>query len=140
MTGWLADYYHPAIAGDILVRAGAASRRDADDAHVKEHSRAGSEGQKRFLDPRFGTEQIHLQALGTHPSFARRGLARALCRWGMDRAARDGVAATLMASPMGRGVYPRLGFEELGSVTAQVAGEDEKTHLYAMAWDPRRSE
>lgn len=55
----------------------------------------------------------------------------------MDLAARDGVVVTLLASPMGRGVYPRLGFEELGTVTAQVEGEDEKTHLYAMAWDPK---
>lgn len=70
---------------------------------------------------------MHLQALGTHPLFPRRGLARDLCRWGMDRAARDGVVVALLASPMGRGVYPRFGFEELGSVTAHVdrgRGED----------------
>lgn len=107
---------------------------------MKEHSRANAEGHRRFLDARFGTEQIRLQALGTHPMFLRRGLAAALCRWGMDRAAGDGVAVTLMASPMGRGVYPRLGFEELGCVTAQVDGEDEKTHLYAMAWQPESSD
>lgn len=75
-----------------------------------------------MLDSRFGAEQAHLQALGTHPSYLRRGLARRLCRWGMDQAARDGVVVTLLASPMGRGVYPRLGFDELGTITAQVDG------------------
>lgn len=53
----------------------------------------------------------------------------------MEQAARDGVVVTLMASPMGRLVYPRLGFKELGEVTAQVPGEAERTFLYAMAYD-----
>lgn len=77
---------------------------------------------------------MHLQALGTHPLFLRRGLARAMCGWGMRRAAGDGVAVTLLASPMGRRVYPRFGFEELGMVRARVDGEEEGTELYAMAW------
>lgn len=104
---------------------------------MREHSRACSEGRGAFLDSRFGAEQIHLQALGTRPSHLRRGLARRLCQWGMGRAARDGVVITLLASPMGRGVYPRFGFEELGTITAQVEGKEERTHLYAMAWDPK---
>lgn len=125
-------------AADILAQAGAGTRRDANPSHAREHFRAYYEGRTAFLDSRFGTEQMHLQALGTHPSYLRRGLARRLCQWGMDQAARDGAVVTLVASPMGRNVYPRLGFEELGIITVQVEGEEEKTELTAMAWDPKK--
>ena len=47
---------------------------------------------------------------------------------------------TLLASPMGRLVYPRLGFKELGQATAQVPGEEERTFLYAMAFEPKLQE
>lgn len=101
------------------------------------HARAADEGQRKFLHPRYGTEQIHLQALGTHPSFTRRGLARELCRWGMDRAAGDSIVATLLAAPVARQVYARFGFEELGLVTVRVEGQGEGTCLTPMAWDVR---
>lgn len=71
-----------------------------------------------------------------HPSFTQRGLARRLCQWGQDRAARDGVVVTLAAAPMARSFYPRFGFRELGMVTAQVEGEEERAFLWPMMWDP----
>lgn len=91
----------------------------------------------QYVDAIYGTEQIHLQALGTHPSFTRRGLAGRLVRWGMDRAVRDGVVAALLAAPLARNVYPRLGFVELGTTVVQVEGDEAKTFLYPMVWDPK---
>ncbi|ROV91235.1 hypothetical protein VPNG_09696 [Cytospora leucostoma] len=44
-----------------------------DPAHAAEHSRACDEGHEMFLDTLFGTEQVHLQALGTHPLYLREG-------------------------------------------------------------------
>lgn len=112
-------------------------RKDANRAHVKAHSRAVDEGHEKFIDARYGTEQCYLNALGTHPSMTRRGLARRLCRWGMDEAARDGVVVTLQSAPLARRVYPYFGFVELGEVKAQVEGEEECTFLYPMVWDPK---
>lgn len=113
------------------------NRRDANLPHTAEHARAAHEGHATLLSTRYGTEQIHLQALGTHASVTGRGLARRLCRWGMDLATRDGVAAvTLQAAPLARAVYPRFGFVELGTVKVQVAGEEACTFLYPMAWEP----
>ncbi|KAJ4394402.1 hypothetical protein N0V93_003619 [Gnomoniopsis smithogilvyi] len=129
--------YQPLSVAAVLLAAGAATRRDADTARMTEHSRAADEAHEKFLDPLYGTNQIHLQALGTHPSFTHRGLARALCQWGQDRAARDGTVITLSAAPMGRSVYPRFGFRELGMVTAQVEGEETRTHLWPMVWEPK---
>lgn len=90
------------------------------------------------MDAVYGTEQIHLQALGTPPSFTRRGLAGRLVRWGMDRAVRDGVVAALLAAPLARNVYPRLGFVELGTIVVQAEGDELRTFLYPMVWDPEQ--
>lgn len=117
--------------------AGAANRRDANPAHVKALSECAQACQRRCFAP-YTTEHIHLQALGTLSEFQRRGHGSVLVRWGMERAAQDGVVATLMASPMGRNVYPRLGWEELGEFKAQAHDEEEHTFLYPMVYDPRR--
>lgn len=58
----------------------------------------------------------------------------------MDHAAKDGVVATLQAAPLARGVYPRLGFVELGEVKVQVEGDEQCTFLYPMVWNPTVSE
>lgn len=112
-------------------------RRDTDQARTQAYSRASEEGHAKLPNARYGTEQIHLQALGTHPLMTRRGLARRLCHWGMGQAAMDGVVATLLAAPLARAVYPRFGFVELGEVEVQVEGEEQRTFLYPMVWGPR---
>ncbi|KAJ6488017.1 hypothetical protein C8R45DRAFT_1074476 [Mycena sanguinolenta] len=129
------DGYKPARSlGDVLAEAGAATRRDTTAARAAAYTRACDEAHEKYLIPQHGTAQIHLQALGTHPSFTRRGLAKALCRWGMDRADKDGIVATLVASPMGRDVYPRFGFEELGVVQAIDEEGERGPTLSAMRW------
>ncbi|KAJ9133961.1 hypothetical protein NKR23_g10392 [Pleurostoma richardsiae] len=130
--------YHPQNPSQVVQDAGGQDRRDANPAHAARHSEAAVEGHREHLDSLFGTEQLHLQGLGTHPDFQRRGLAASLCRWGMDRAAEDGVALTVMAAPLARGVYPRMGFRELEQVLVQVPGEEERTFLYPMVWEPSR--
>lgn len=80
--------------------------------------------------------QIYLQALGTHPSVTRQGLTRSLCRWGMGQTGRDDVVATLQAAPLARAVYLRLSYLELGEIKVQVKGEEHRTFLCPIVWDP----
>lgn len=95
----------------------------------------------KYFDGRFGYNQIHLQILGTHPDYQRRGYGTALCEWGMRRAKQDQVAVSLLASPMGYKLYLALGFEDFGTVPVQVDGEEEKIELRPMSWVPEmRSE
>lgn len=119
----------------VLLAAGSATRLDADAARAVEHARAAGEGHERYLG---AAEQIHLQALGTRPSLARRGLARGLVRWGTERAVREGVVATVLAAPMARAVYPRFGFQELGMVTAHIGGVGGYDVSVAYGVGPRR--
>lgn len=54
---------------------------------------------------------IDLDILGVHPSYQRRGLASKLLHWGLKRADQEGVETYLAASPDGKPVYERNGFE-----------------------------
>ncbi|KAF2253971.1 hypothetical protein BU26DRAFT_516224 [Trematosphaeria pertusa] len=53
----------------------------------------------------------------------------------MKKADDMGYRAYAFASPMGKRLYERLGFQMLGSVTAQVEGEDEKLELFCLDYE-----
>lgn len=61
--------------------------------------------------PRLETPSMHLYALGVHPDFRRRGLAKQLVRWGQDRAAERGVPAYVSAEMAGVMTYRACGFQ-----------------------------
>ena len=55
-----------------------------------------------------------LERISILPSHAGKGLAKALVSWIFPRADREGRICFLCASPMGYGLYRKLGFEEVG--------------------------
>jgi len=58
------------------------------------------------------------------PEFQRRGIAGELVRWGVEEAARRGGLECLTeASKMGRGVYARFGFVQIGEIEYVVDEE-----------------
>lgn len=52
----------------------------------------------------------------THPSHRGKGAAGLLVKWGIEQAERDRVPAYLEAGLMGRLVYERYGFVEMGDI------------------------
>ncbi|KXJ87047.1 acyl-CoA N-acyltransferase [Microdochium bolleyi] len=54
----------------------------------------------------------YLDTLATHPDYQRRGAGSMLVRWGVDRAAQDGVGVYLDASKDGLPLYERCGFAD----------------------------
>ncbi|VUC20929.1 unnamed protein product [Clonostachys rosea] len=109
------------------------NRRDWNPGHVEAFRcavRAASDG--RFAS-RYGEKQAHLQILGTHPGYQRRGAASALLRYGIKQAREEKLPITLFASHMGQPLYARFGFEDRGTVVVQVDGEEIKVTLTAMA-------
>lgn len=83
-------------------------------------------------DPRYRAGHVFLKILLTHPSHQRRGAGTALTRWGIEQARRLGVATTVFASPMGLGLYRRLGFREVGRFRVQCEGEGEFLEIPAL--------
>ncbi|KAH7222290.1 hypothetical protein BKA60DRAFT_607486 [Fusarium oxysporum] len=76
--------------------------------------------------------QIPLWEVVTHPDFRRRGAASMICEWGQKEADKDGKSLSLLATPMGKGLYSKLGYHVLGSVVVQVVGEEERVVVDAM--------
>ncbi|MBE2320560.1 GNAT family N-acetyltransferase [Solirubrobacter sp. CPCC 204708] len=67
-------------------------------------------------------DDVSVQYVATEAAFRRRGLAAQVLAGALARARADGArTATLQASPDGRGVYERLGFRTVATLTASVA-------------------
>ena len=83
----------------------------------------------------YGPRQISLRMMATHPEYWRKGAGRLAMQWGVDEADRQKVAVVMFASPLGKHLYERYGFRELGVVTVRVEGDDETLHVSGMARD-----
>ncbi|TLS26554.1 hypothetical protein PpBr36_04073 [Pyricularia pennisetigena] len=71
------------------------------------------------IDFIFGKSHDHyeLSILAVHPKHGRKGIGRNLVQWGLDRARGEKKDAYLIATPMGRPLYERLGFVDIGEVS-----------------------
>ncbi|KAI0834246.1 acyl-CoA N-acyltransferase [Hypoxylon sp. FL0890] len=106
-------------------------RRDANASHFRKFKQQMNAEFDSYFG-KYGDNQIHLWLLATHPDFRRRGAGTRLCRWGLERASRQSLYTTVLASPMGRSLYAELSFVDCGSFMVQVDGETEKLEIWAM--------
>lgn len=64
-------------------------------------------------------ESWYLDALGVHPDYQGRGVGRELVRWGLERAEKDGVCASVISAKGEDEFYRKAGFSlQDGSATA----------------------
>ena len=112
----------------IITDHGINERCDANKKHMEAYAKALPAGLKKY----FGSEQIPLWEVVTHPDFRRRGAASMICEWGQKEPDKDGKSLSLLATPMGKGLYSKLGYHVLGSVVVQVVGEEERVVVDAM--------
>ena len=86
-----------------------------------------------MFDDKYGADNhIYLSLLNTHPDYQDLGAGKALCQWGLEKAKREAWTVTLFSSPMGKRLYAKLGFREVGSFRTQVEGEAEWLDISAM--------
>ena len=86
-----------------------------------------------MFDDKYGADKyIYLSLLNTHPEYQGQGAGQALCQWGLDKAKMEGWSVTLFSSPMGKRLYAKLGFRDVGSFRTQVEGEAEWLDTPAM--------
>lgn len=60
-----------------------------------------------------GRPHMYLEMLATHPNHQRRGAGSLLMQWAVDKADELGLDAFIEASPAGRHLYSRYGFETI---------------------------
>jgi GNAT superfamily N-acetyltransferase len=91
----------------------------------------GRDVARAYLVPALEGRLIHMQGrpyclltnLCTHPDFQRRGAAIALVEWGVNKADQLRVPAYLEASDVDYGLYAKLGFKKIDTVTTVIDGE-----------------
>lgn len=89
------------------------------------------------MGPRFYQDPCYqLDNLAADFRYHRQGIGESLVRWGLDKARRLKLDPNTEASPMGEGLYKRLGFEQVGSWTVKLS-EDEKLVMPVMRYDVR---
>ncbi|KAL4882164.1 hypothetical protein BJY04DRAFT_187295 [Aspergillus karnatakaensis] len=89
---------------------------------------------KRHLDSSFGSRQLYLNTLATHPEYQGLGIGTDLVTAGLEAARASAVNVTLLATQAGRGVYRRLGFQSVANVSVVSVDEDQVFEFEAMAW------
>jgi GNAT superfamily N-acetyltransferase len=100
-------------------------------------SRVTAGAKQRLFNRHYGANYIQLQILGTLPQWQRKGAATALCSWGLQLAAILRFHVTVLASPMGKQLYTKLGFRKLAAVNVCAGQGDSGVTLTAMALEPR---
>lgn len=111
----------------------AKSRRDGNEARMAAWATIMPQAKGRIFNSRFGKQHIHLQVLATHPARQRLGAGSQLCCEGIILAQEHNLAITVFASPMGKRLYSKLGFQPLGNVDVYVTGEEERVTIAALA-------
>ncbi|KAG6994408.1 hypothetical protein FOFC_11950 [Fusarium oxysporum] len=70
---------------------------------------------KRYLGTDPGDCAMYgIMDIAVDPRYQGRGVARELVKWGMNKAAEEGVPIELSATPAGSGLYEKLGFKKIG--------------------------
>lgn len=73
-----------------------------------------------WVGPR--SESWYLECLGVDPDYQRRGQGRALVKWGLDQARREGIACSVIAADGKEKFYQNCGFD-VGPVGRSGEGE-----------------
>lgn len=80
---------------------------------------------KTLFDRPYNSKHYYLGLLATHPDYQGHGIGTKLVMWGLEKAKREEWNVTLFPSPMGRRVYAKLGFKDVGGFRTQVDGDEE---------------
>ncbi|KAB2575427.1 Puromycin N-acetyltransferase [Lasiodiplodia theobromae] len=80
----------------------------------------------------------YLATLSCHPDYQGKGLGAALVKWGLEQAEKDGVPVYLEATPSGKFLYAKLGFETVIEYDmARYVPEGVKYVFSCMLWKPK---
>lgn len=89
---------------------------------------------RRAVDEVFGSDQLYLDTLATHPEHQLRGSGTRLVTQGTDIGTQEHVNVTLIAEPTARTFYLHLGFSSVDNVTIMSVDRDEKFSFSVMKY------
>lgn len=84
-------------------------------------------------------EMLTIGMIAVHPDHQRKGVGAMLMQWGMDKAAEENVPIWLTATPVGEGLYRKLGFivqSDWQWAPAKTEQQRKTRTFKAMSWEP----
>ena len=102
-------------------------------ARIKAFREVVSKAKKAWFDGKYGSRQLWLTTLAVHPDYQQCGIGTSVVNWGVEVARAEQVPVVLFATPVGKKLYLKFGFEDVGSERVQVDGEGEWLMLEGMA-------
>ncbi|KAE8446102.1 hypothetical protein EG329_012473 [Mollisiaceae sp. DMI_Dod_QoI] len=72
-----------------------------------------------------GRRHWYLELVATRPEYQGKGAAGKLLRWGIERSDEEGTETYLEASPDGKPIYERFGFQEVDRLVVELEGKGE---------------
>ncbi len=100
-------------------------RRDACPARMSAYRTDAARAKENLFDKPYHSKHYYLDLLATHPDYQDHGIDKELVNWGLEKEKKQGWNVMLFASPMGRRVYAKLGFKDVGAFRTQIEGEEE---------------
>lgn len=108
------------------------NRRDVDPEREKAYNAAVTKAEEKYHDVLYGEQQIRLKLLATHPDYQGHGVASNLVTFGMCLGRTHFKVLTVLAGPMGKTLYTKLGFYEHGVEEVHVEEEEDRVYVTAM--------
>jgi GNAT superfamily N-acetyltransferase len=112
-------------------------RKDGNLQRMKAYVEAIRATRKALFTDVYGERHLSLRELAVSPAYWRQGIGSRLLLSGLDIARTRNVPVTLFGSPLGRPMYLKYGFEEIGIMHVKVDGDDAILERPAMVWHPR---
>ncbi|KAI9705691.1 MAG: hypothetical protein M1820_005101 [Bogoriella megaspora] len=78
-------------------------------------------------------ESWHAHVIACSPKFRRRGVGTLLLNWGLERAREEGIPVLLQATPAGKPLYEKAGFDKIAAGASQMMTQFVTTE---MLWEP----
>jgi len=90
---------------------------------------------RKYVDKPFGSNQLYLNILCTHPDFQLHGAGTRLVSRGVEIGRRNNLNVTLVALPTSEGFYTHIGFKSIVNFSISAVDQDEHFRYNVMAYN-----
>ena len=120
LTSWRED--EPREEWDVPIETNPEPSTEANRPDKNEAAWAEFIASTQVLNKKYvaGKKRIHLGFLATDPDYHRRGAGKMLLDWGSKWADEEGLQITHTATPVGKHLYQREGFEFVEGATSVI--------------------
>ncbi|PVI04063.1 hypothetical protein DM02DRAFT_652080 [Periconia macrospinosa] len=109
--------------------------RDMNLTRAIDMERKSTAALRKYVNEPFGSNQLYLDTLCTHPDFQLHGAATRLVGKGIEVGRKDGVNVTVVALPTAESFYIHIGFYSIRNFSISSFDEDEYFRYNVMAYN-----